>query len=65
MSWQQREKPVRLQCYPGVKGTAMRIAGGVLIAAGVVLVLLCVPCWAWLAAIGAALMLLGVCLIRK
>ena len=31
----------------------------------ILLILLCVPFWAWLALIGAALILLGLLLIRK
>ncbi|MBQ9265092.1 MAG: hypothetical protein IJ189_12915 [Clostridia bacterium] len=64
MSW-RREEQVRAQCYPASKSIALRIAGGVLIAGGIVLILLCVPTWAWLAIVGAALILLGLFLIRK
>ena len=64
MSW-QREDRVRVQCYPSVRTAALRVAGAVLIAAGAVLVLLCVPVWAWIAAIGAALIGLGLVLMRK
>ena len=64
MSW-RREDEVRVQCYPSSGSLALRIAGYVLIGAGVILVLLCVPCWAWLALVGAALILLGLLLIRK
>ncbi len=64
MSW-RREDAVRVQCYPSGGSLALRIAGYVLIGAGVILILLCVPCWAWLALVGAALILLGLMLIRK
>lgn len=64
MAW-RREEEVRVQCYPSGKSLPIKIAGYVLIGAGVILVLLCVPCWAWLALIGAALILLGLLLVRK
>ena len=64
MSW-RREDEVRVQCYPSGGSLALRIAGYALIGAGVILILLCVPCWAWLALVGAALILLGLMLIRK
>ena len=64
MPW-RREDRVRTQCYPSGRSAALRAAGFVLIGAGILLILLCVPGWAWLAAIGAALILLGVVLIRK
>ena len=64
MSW-RREDEVRVQCYPSGKSIILRIAGYVLIGAGVLLILLCVPSWAWLAFLGAALILLGFMLIRK
>ena len=64
MPW-RREDEVRVQCYPGGRSVILRIAGYVLIGAGVILILLCVPGWAWLAIVGAALILLGVLLIRK
>ena len=64
MPW-RREESVRVQCYPSGKSMILRIAGYVLIGAGAVLILLCVPVWAWLAAIGAALVVLGWVLIQK
>lgn len=64
MPWRQ-EDPVRVQCYPSGKSVILRIAGYVLIAAGAVLILLCVPVWAWLAAIGVALIVLGVLISRN
>lgn len=64
MAWRQEEE-VRVQCYPGGGSVLLRVAGYVLIGAGVILILLCVPGWAWLALVGAALILLGVLLIRK
>ncbi len=64
MPW-QREDEVRVQCYPSGKSILLRIAGYLLIGAGALLILLCVPSWAWLAIVGAALILLGLMLIRK
>ncbi len=62
--WRQKEK-VRVQCYPGGKNILLQIAGYCLICLGMVLILLCVPSWAWLSVLGAALILAGVLLIRK
>lgn len=64
MPW-QREETVQAKCYPSGKSPILRIAGFVLIGIGILLILFCVPGWAWLAAIGAALVLLGLLLIRK
>ena len=65
MPWRREEDSVQTRCYPSGKNVALRIIGFVLIGIGVLLVLLCVPFWAWLALIGAALILLGLLLIRK
>lgn len=64
MPWQQQEE-VEIKCYPSKGSILFRIAGFILIGLGLFLILLCVPGWAWLAAIGAALILLGLLLIRK
>ena len=64
MAWRQ-EEDVRVQCYPSGKSAALRAAGFVLIGAGVLLILLCVPDWAWVTLLGAALIAVGVLLIRK
>lgn len=42
----------------------MRLLGVVLIAAGLVLLFLCIPGWAWAAMIGAALVIAGWWLLR-
>ena len=42
-----------------------RAVGIVLIAAGVLLIVLCVPLWAWMSLIGAALIFVGVLLLQK
>ena len=59
-----RRGKVRAQCYPA-NGTAKTIIGIALIALGALLVLLCVPYWAWLAVIGALLIALGLLLVKK
>ena len=61
----RQQEEVRVQCYSSGKGWIARIAGYLLIAAGAVLILLCVPMWAWLAAIGAVLILLGLFIAKK
>ena len=51
--------------YPTRGSRLARTAGIILIAAGVLLIVLCVPLWAWLALIGAVLIFIGVLLLRK
>ena len=58
-------EPVRIAKYPSKGGKIARIIGIVLIAAGVILIILCVPLWACLSLIGAALILVGLLLLRK
>ena len=58
-------EPVRIAKYPSKGGKITRIIGIVLIVAGVILSILCVPWWAWLSVIGAALMIVGLLLLRK
>ena len=58
-------EPVRIAKYPSKSGKITRIIGIVLIVAGVILSILCVPLWAWLSLIGAALMIVGLLLLRK
>ena len=64
MPW-RRECDVRTQNYPSSKSAALRIIGYLLIGLGFLLILLCVPFWAWLAVLGGALILLGLLLIRR
>jgi len=59
------EKRVYTASYPSRGSRLARVAGIILIAAGVLLIVLCVPLWAWLALIGAALILIGLLLMRK
>ena len=58
-------EPVRIAKYPSKGGKITRFIGIVLIVAGVILIVLCVPLWAWLSLIGAALMIVGLLLLRK
>ena len=56
---------VRTACYPAKGGKVKRIAGFVLIALGILLICLCVPFWAWWALLGAALIFIGLILLRN
>ena len=51
--------------YPTKGSLLARIAGVFLIAAGILLIILCVPLWAWMALIGTALIFIGVLLLQK
>lgn len=51
------------RCYRRPGGT-LTVVGGILIAAGLLLLFLCIPGWAWAALGGAALIVLGWLLIR-
>jgi len=64
MPW-RREERVRVQCYPSGKSAVLKIIGYVLIGGGILLFLFCVPFWAWLAVIGAAMILVGLLLIHE
>ena len=59
------EHEIETRSYPNGGKTGIRIAGFILIGLGVLLILFCVPFWAWLAVIGAGLIFLGLLLIRK
>lgn len=52
------------KCYPSGKNTPLMIAGYALLALGVLLLFLCVPCWAWLALLGLGLIVAGALLLR-
>ena len=47
------------RCYPAGRSAPLMIAGYVLLGAGVVLLFVCIPCWAWLALLGVGLIALG------
>lgn len=50
------------QSYPGHSYASL--IGYVLLAAGIILLFICIPGWAWLALIGVALMAVGWLIIR-
>lgn len=52
------------KCYPTGNSTPLMIAGYVLVAIGILLLFICIPCWAWLALLGVALMAAGMLLLR-
>lgn len=52
------------KCYPVHKRTPLEAAGYVLLAAGIVVLFVCIPRWAWLALLGVALIALGWILLK-
>ncbi len=52
------------KCYPSGKNTPLMIVGYALLALGVLLLFLCIPCWAWLALLGLGLIVAGALLLR-
>lgn len=56
--------PNARKCYPTGTSKPLIIAGYILVAAGVILLFVCIPCWAWLALLGVGLMAVGVLLLR-
>ena len=52
------------RCYPGGGNKIASILGYLLLAAGVILLFCCIPCWAWLALIGVCLMAVGILLLK-
>lgn len=52
-----------VRCYR-TSGKPLLILGGCLIAVGLLLLFLCIPCWAWAALLGSALIVLGYILLR-
>lgn len=63
--YRRRTEKVFRQCYPGGKSAALRIAGFVLIGIGLILLLFCVPWWAWAALFGFVLIAAGILLAMK
>lgn len=51
--------------FPSRGSMLARIVGMLLIAAGMLLIVVCVPLWAWMALIGTALIFVGVLLMQK
>lgn len=64
MAW-GRKQPVRVQCYPSGGSKVLSILGITLIVLGVLLIILCIPLWAWLALIGVVLIVIGVLMLKK
>ena len=57
-------KTMETACYPTQGSAIRRIIGIALIVLGVLLILFCVPYWAWWALLGAALIVVGFFLTR-
>ncbi len=62
MRYRQERRPRRR--YRGCDDSAGRLVGTLLIAAGLLLLFLCIPGWAWAALAGVALVLLGYWLLQ-
>lgn len=60
-----KDEPVYEKNYPGGGQIILRIVGAVFIAAGVLLLIFCIPGWAWLSLIGIALIVIGILLILR
>ena len=58
------QRPLKTACYHSSSRIFLLI-GAALILAGVFLLIFCVPLWFYLAVIGAALIVLGLILLRK
>lgn len=52
------------KCYPHFGSKPLMIAGYVLVGLGIILLFVCIPCWAWFALLGVAFMIAGVLLLR-
>lgn len=65
MHFHQSEDQVKTVCYPSGSSIPRRIAGIALIVLGVLIILLCVPFWAWWGLLGAALIAAGLVLTRN
>lgn len=52
------------KCYPSGTNGPLTAAGYALLGLGVLLLFLCVPCWAWLALLGLGLIVAGALLLR-
>ena len=51
--------------YPGGNSLLLRIAGALFIAGGVLILIFCIPGWAWLSLIGVVLIVVGIILILQ
>ncbi|MBQ7455623.1 MAG: hypothetical protein IJS53_04200 [Clostridia bacterium] len=61
----EQERRVYTASYPSRGSRVARAVGIVLIVSGVLVIVLCVPLWAWLALIGAAMIFVGTLLLQK
>ena len=52
------------KCYPAAKNTSRVCIGYALVLAGIILLFVCIPLWAWLALLGVALMALGLLVLK-
>lgn len=52
------------RCYPAGKNAALTVVAYALLALGVLLLFVCIPCWAWLALIGLGLIAAGLLLLK-
>ncbi|MDY3817204.1 MAG: hypothetical protein SOZ54_10315 [Candidatus Limiplasma sp.] len=52
------------RCYPTGQSTPTIIAGYVLLAVGIVLLFVCIPCWAWFALLGVGMIAAGWLLLK-
>ena len=57
---QCKQDDVYKKSYPDRSNTLKTILGGLLIAAGVLILILCIPGWAWFSLIGISLIVIGV-----
>ncbi len=52
------------KCYPSGGNPVLSIIGYALIVLGVILLFVCIPCWAWFALLGLVCIVVGVILLR-
>lgn len=52
------------KCYPSGMTPKLRIAGCVLLAAGILLLFVCIPNWAWCALIAVGMIAAGLVLLK-
>lgn len=59
-----KKKSTYTKIYPGERRTFLQILGIALIAVGSLLLIICIPGWAWLSLIGIGLIVTGILLLR-
>lgn len=52
------------KCYPAEKNPSRACVGYALMLAGIILLFVCIPLWAWLALLGVVLMALGLLVLK-